>query len=318
MDDVVAAALDGAFPGRAVETVEETGPSWNEENRTVRVEFVDGEAVYLKTTTGNGTRFARERAVVAYVAATTEVPVPTVPACDPDGSVPYLVTAPVEGESLLGPWYDRDVAERLPLARAVGRTLARVHGLRFEGHGRVVGGNSEELELNGKPWPDLLVEQIREARRIAPSERFGRHYDAVVATVEANRDLLSPAPATLCHGDPAIPNCFLTDGEVGLLDWERAHVGDPARDLYRTRRQQLDAMREDAPEELVGALYDGYREVAGGLPEGFAARRPVYEAVWFLSYSGFFDNWVEFRDEPRGELAEWVEAGMKRRLAAIR
>ncbi len=317
MDERVAAALDDAFPGRGVASVEPTGPSWNEENRTVSVEFDDGGAVYLKTTTGDGTRFARERAVVAHVAANSAAPVPRVLACDPHEDVPYLVTAPIEGEGLLGPWYDRDVEDRLPLVRAVGRTLARVHGLRFEGHGRIVGGSSERLEVDAKPWPDLLVEQLREARRIAPSKRFDHHYDAVIGAVEGNRESLSAAPAALCHGDPAIPNCFLAD-RVGLLDWERAHAGDPARDLYRARRQQLDSMREDAPGELVAALYDGYREERGGLPEGFAERRPVYEAVWFLSYSGFFDNWVELLDESPDELAAWVERGMERRLAAVR
>lgn len=318
MDDAVAAALDDAFPGRRVDDVRTTGPSWNERNRTVRVTFEDGEAVYLKTSTGDGRALARERAVVAHVAATSDVPVPTVLASDPDGAPPYLVTAPVDGESLLGPWSERDVAGRVPLARQVGETLARVHAVRIEGHGHVVGGSAGGLDLDATPWPDVLVEMTREMRAIAPSERFDGHYDAVVAAVEANRGLLSDAPAALCHGDPAVPNCFLTGNSVGLLDWERAHGGDPARDLYRARRQQLDSMREDAPDRLVEALYDGYREVAGGLPDGFAERRPVYEAVWFLSYSGFFENWLAFRDESPAELAEWVERGMERRLAAIR
>ena len=318
MDSRIASALEDAFPGRGVRELESTGPSWNDSNRTVGVNFADGERIYLKIATdGDGSRIARERAVIDYVAGNCEVPVPTVLASAAEGRVPYLATAPVSGRSFLRSWSESDADERATLARQVGAALANVHALRFEEHGHVVGGSADGLELETGPWTDVLVEKIEAMRALTTSDRFDHHFDEVITAVEANRDLLDDAPAALVHGDPAQPNCFHTDDGVGFLDWEIAHIGDPARDLYRARDQQLGGFRDDAPERLVTALYDGYIESAGGLPEGFEDRRPVYEAVRFLGTSGYFEKYVDYLDESAEELAAWVRDEMDRRLAAI-
>lgn len=318
MDSRIASALEAAFPDREVATVQSTGPSWNDGNRTVGVEFADERTVYLKIATdGDGSRIARERAVVDYVAANSGVPVPTVLASDAERRIPYLATAPVPGRSFLEVWAESDVDRRAALARQVGAALADVHALRFEEHGHVVGGGANGLELDAGPWTDVLVDRIGDMRALASDDRFDHHFDEVIAAVEANRELLDDAPAALLHGDPAQPNCFHTDDGVGLLDWEIAYVGDPARDLYRARDQQLRPFRDDAPEQVVNALYDGYRERAGGLPDGFEARRPVYEAVGFLKTSGYLDKYADYLDEPAEELAEWVRDEMERKLAKI-
>ncbi len=318
MDDRVASVLGETFPDREVEDLLPTGPSWNEANRTVGVEFVDGERSYLKLATdGDGSRVARERAVIDYASANADVPVPTVLASDAGGRVPYLATAPVPGRNLLGLWSDADEAERATLARRVGRALAGVHALRFANHGHVVGGGADGLELDAGSWTDVLVDTIARKRDLAPSERFGHHFDEVIAAVEANRALLDDAPAALLHGDPAQPNCFRGDDGVGFLDWEIAHVGDPARDVYRARDQQFDSLQSEGPERVVSAFHDGYRERAGGLPDGFAERRPIYEAVRLLGTSGFFERMAAFVDEPREELADWLGAEMERRLAEL-
>ena len=309
------AVLAVAFPDREVDRLRETGPSWNEANETVRVEFVGGESCYLKTARdGEGARIASERAALEYVAENGEVPVPASVACDPYGAVPYLVTEPVAGRSLLAAWSEAGSEERVALSRSVGSTLAAVHTHRFESHGRLLGGSGGELDLRTGTWTDVLIETIGEARRLAPDDRFSHHFEAVIDAVEANRKPLDRAPAALLHGDPARPNCFLVGSEVGLLDWELVHVGDPARDLYRVRDQQIDPLRSTGPDELVEALHEGYRERAGGLPAGFEKRRPVYEAVRFLGVSGYIDRVAEFEGEPVEELAGWADEEMSRRL----
>ena len=318
MDSRIASALEDAFPEREVHELKSTGPSWNDSNRTVGVDFADEGTAYLKIATdGDGSRIARERAVIAYVEENSEVPVPTVLASDAGRQVPYLATAPVSGRSFLEAWTECDVDGRAALARQVGEALADVHALRFEAHGHVVGGGADGLDLETGPWTDVLIERIEDARALAASDRFDHHFDEVIAAVEANREQVDDAPAALVHGDPAQPNCFRTDDGVGLLDWEIAHVGDPARDLHRARDQQLGGFRDDGPERLVTALYDGYRENAGGLPEGFEDRRSVYEAVRFLGTSGHFEKYVDYLDESAEELAAWVRAEMERRLAEI-
>jgi aminoglycoside phosphotransferase (APT) family kinase protein len=318
MDEQVASALDTGFPGREVHRVVDAGPSWNEANQTVGVEFDGGDRIYLKTASdGDGSRIARERAVIDYVAANTPVPVPEVVASDADAEVPYLATEPVDGPGLIELWADADRAEKVDLARRTGTALARLHTTRFDAHGHVIGGDSDGLALDTAPWTDVLADTIELMRALAYSDRYEHHFDRVVEAVRANRGLLDDTPATLLHGDPAQPNCFSVDDGIGFLDWEVAHVGDPARDLYRTRDQQFTPARDEPPEPLVEALYEGYSREAGALPDGYAERVPVYDAVRLLGVSGHFEQTVEFNDEDPDEFAAWLEAEMDRRLARI-
>ncbi|MBP1986899.1 phosphotransferase family protein [Halolamina salifodinae] len=319
MDEQVSDALQRAFPGRAVADVGSTGPSWNDLNRTVELTFEDGETVYLKiSTTGDGERVARERAVIDYVDEQVDVPVPTIAAADPTYRVPYLATEAVDGESLIRRWAEADTEERSTLVTAVGRTLATLHGERFEAHGRIVGGGADGLTLEAGSWTDVLIGQIEQQREIAPAERFSEQYDAVIDAVDANRDRLDEAPAALLHGDPAHPNGFLTDGRVGLLDWEISHVGDPARELHRAHRQLLGSQYFDVADRVETVFLDAYRETAGSLPTGFEQRQDIYEAVGYLGRTGFFSKWAPDVDRPEDELAAEVEAEMERRLENVR
>lgn len=319
MDEQVSDALQRAFPGRAVADVGSTGPSWNDLNRTVELTFEDGETVYLKiSTTGDGERVARERAVIDYVNEYLDVPVPTIATADPTYRVPYLATEAVDGESLIRRWTGADTEERSALITAVGQTLATLHGERFEAHGRILGGGADGLTLETGSWTDVLIGQIEQQREIAPAERFPEQYDAVIDAVDADRDRLDEAPAALLHGDPAHPNGFLTDGRAGLLDWEISHIGDPARELHRARRQLLGSQYFDVADRLETVFLDAYRETAGSLPAGFEQRQDIYEVVGYLGRTGFFSKWAPDADRPEDELAAEVEAEMERRLENVR
>lgn len=324
MDERITSVLETAFPDREVEAVEAAEPSWNDDNETVGVEFADGQRIYLKIAAdGDGSRVARERAVIDYADTHSEVSVPTILASETGRAVPYLATAPMAGQRLMERWYDdADEERRAALARQVGRALASIHQIRFEEHGHIVGGDADGLELDTGSWTEVLVERVEKMRAIAGSGRFDHHFADVISAVRDNRDLLDDAPAALVHGDPAHPNCIHTgadaDGEsVGFLDWEISHVGDPARELRRTCRLQFGPLISDGPDRLVAALREGYRETAGSLPEGYEARRPVYDAVTFLGASGFFEKWALDADDPTEELAERVRSEMERRLKEI-
>ncbi|WP_435159514.1 phosphotransferase family protein [Haladaptatus sp. DFWS20] len=318
MEEQIASVLERAFPERDVAEVKPSGPSWNDQNRTVGIDFADGKTIYLKLSNdGDSSRIACERAVIDYVGANCSVSVPTVLASDTDGEVPYLATAPVSGSNLIHPWSDASITQRATLARWVGKSLASVHSLRFKNHGHIVGGNGDSLELETGPWTDVLIDTIGHMRTLASSDRFDHYFDDVVSAVETNRELLDDASAALLHGDLAQPNCFVTEDKIGFLDWEIAHVGDPVRDIYRAQNLQFGSLRADAPEEIVSAFYDGYRERAGEFQQGFQTRRPIYAAVRFLAHLGVYDKWADFLDEPREELADWMETEMERRLDEI-
>jgi aminoglycoside phosphotransferase (APT) family kinase protein len=311
-------ALDDAFPGRTVADLRPAGPSWNERNETARIEFADGGAAYLKLALdGDGTRIERERTVIDYVRARSAVAVPRIVASDTDRERPFLATASMRERNLAGEWSDLTHDNRAAVIRRIGASLAEIHARSFERHGHIVGGGADGLALEPGDWTDVLVERIRMMRQLAPIERFEHHFDAVIGAVEANRGLLDEAPATLVHGDPAQPNCVFDDDGRGFVDWELAHVGDPARELHRARDQLLSRAGE-RERRLAEALHEGYRTRAGSLPAGFADRTPVYDAVRQLGKSGFFEKWAEFSDETLERLAARVDAEMTERLERIR
>ena len=337
MNETAAAALREAFPERSVERLTGAGPSWNGGNETVGVAFADGGRAFCKVAVdGDGTRIARELAVLRHVAAERTLAVPEILAADADADPAYLVTAPAPGRELLDAWEelgDRSAgdgeADRAALLRRVGVTLATLHAERFEAHGEIVGGDARGgLELDRAPWPDVLVETIERTREIGTSDRLAHHYDAVIDCVEANRDRLRGAPAALLHGDVAMPNLFVVDAEEGhggadqpdgivAIDWELAHVGDPARDLVRAEDQLCNGFDERGPERHAAALRAGYAERAGGLPPEFEERRPIYEVVRMLGRSGFVDQWTTHLGEPTADLVDRAEAELAARLAAV-
>lgn len=319
VDEDIAAALTDAFPERECTEVVPAGPSWNDLNETVRVEFADGRSAFLKTAAdGDGSRIARERAVIDYVGTHCNVVVPTVVASEATGEPPYLVTAPMRERSLASRWTALSASERTTALRQIGSALGDVHSRTFARHGHVVDGGADGLSLDTGSWTTVLVERIEAMREIASSDRFERYHDEVIEAVEANRERLDPAPATLVHGDPAMPNIFRSETTLGFVDWEIAHIGDPARELHRARDQLLESRNLEEREELVTALREGYRRRAGSLPAGLDERAPIYDAVRFLGTAGFFDKVVEFSDESAEAVATRIEAEMTDRLAAIR
>ncbi|QPV64382.1 phosphotransferase [Halosimplex litoreum] len=318
MDERFATALGDAFPDREIAGFADDDPQLNERNGTVPVEFADGERVFCKIAVdGDGGRLDAERAVIEYVDADCDVPVPTVLACDPDAEVPYLVTAPMDGRPLANVKYEADRAGEAAAMRALGRSLAELHDRRFDAHGEITGGGTDGLAVDEKPWIDVFLGGIETIREMAHSERFERYVDDVVAAVEANRETLDAAPATLVHNDPHSANAYRSEAGVGLLDWEFARVGDPARGLHRVREQEFGLFRPDEPDHQLDALREGYRERAGDLPDGYRDRVPIYEAVRLLGASAFFEEKAESADEPPREVAEWMDAEMERRLDAI-
>lgn len=358
MHQSVETALDAAFPGRTVVDVESAGPSWNGGNETVVVGFADGRHAYLKTAVdGAGHRLDREAATLAYLRAHRSLPVPATLTVDTGGPVPYLATAPAPGQSVDDRFEVAGPETQAQLLRRVGRAVAALHAVRFDNHGTIRGrgetvgrdetvGHGETvgrgetvgsdgtaegsstrpgLSVSAAPWPDVLLETIEQTREIATTDRLDRHFTAVVDCIETHRPLLEDAPAALLHGDVTKPNAFTVDGrgdghagDVGLLDWELAHVGDPARDLVRARDQLCNGFDTTGPSRLTDAVFRGYRDRAGSLPAGFEVRQPIYRVVRVLGRSGFLDQWVPYLDEPMATLVDRIDAELDSRLAAVR
>lgn len=312
-NDIEAALADG-FPGREVADIEhyETRPG----NLTVAVQFADGGRVFLKIPTGgNRERIVRETAATRYARIHCDVRVPRVLAAAPDGTPPYFATAPLTGTAVFDRWNAADLAERGDLTAWVGRGLAGIHTARFDRHGRITGGDADGLALESGSWTDVLCSTIETRAADLFAERFADLPGRLTTVLRERRDTLDGAPAALLHEDANRVNCFLND-RPGFIDWENALVGDSALELVRAESQWVE--RPDVPEvnwdRLRQSLRESYREHAGALPDGFAARRPAYRAVTFLLTARTFELWAPQADEPTEELAEWVREEFDRRI----
>jgi aminoglycoside phosphotransferase (APT) family kinase protein len=316
MGDRLDDAVRAAFPARTVEAVEEqeTRPG----NATALVTFADGRTVFLKTATDGRCRLVRETAATRYAATHCSIGTPAVVAADPHGDPPYLATEPLAGIALAEPWGDADHDARVRLLRRAGRTIADVHDARFDRPGRIVGGTADGLELAVDTWPETLAATVEERAADLFADRFDGMPGRLVETVREAAPLLEGASATLLHGDPTRTNCRLDP--PGLLDWERALVGDPALDLVDAVGYLVDQVDvdEDDRAELTHALHDGYRERAGSLPDDLDRRRPLYSAVAFLLTPQTFELWTPQVDQPTEELAAWVREEFDSRLARAR
>jgi aminoglycoside phosphotransferase (APT) family kinase protein len=314
MSEPVDRAVETAFPERVVESIEPrtTRPG----NETAFVTFADADPVYVKTATDTTRRLVRETAATRYAAANCAVRVPEVRAADPTGDRPYLVTDPLPGTPLNDPWTAG--ADREPLLRTAGRALAGVHEARIARPGVVVGGDDERLDLDGESWAETLCATVEWRAEDWFADRFADVPERLVETVRAVDPGLDEVEPTLLHADCSRINVHVDP--AGLLDWERALVGDPAFDLvdatfHLAGQPDVDETDRD---RLTAALYDGYRERAGTLPPGLDGYEPLYRAVSFLLVPQTFEEWAPDAEESTDDLAAWVREEVDGRLDAAR
>ncbi len=116
-----------------------------------------------------------------------------------------------------------DLDARIGIARQIAKALAEIHRIDVDTLGLdrpVAGANPalEQLRFYDSEIGRVEVEPMPELR---------------LASLWLREHLPdSPARLTLVHGDYRPANILVVDGELGtVLDWEFAHIGDPAEDL---------------------------------------------------------------------------------------
>ncbi|HKU57421.1 MAG TPA: phosphotransferase family protein [Gaiellaceae bacterium] len=138
------------------------------------------------------------------------------------------------------------VPERLPLEMA--GELAKIHGL-----------EPARLPFLTEASIDRLVDELDEVGEPHPAIELG------VWWLRGNRP--PPRPPVVVHGDFRIGNLVVDEtGLVGVLDWEFAHLDEPARDLAFAL---VRAWRFGVPEKRLGGIGDAgpylerYNELTG-------------------------------------------------------
>ena len=199
---------------------------------------------------------AHEAALIV-AAGRTGAPVPIVEhVCTPDdGLGEAFVMRRLEGETL-GKRIARDAAfdaVRPGLARRCGEVLAQIHGAPLEG-------------LPPLTTSDALGELARYEAVYREQGADRPTFEAAFRWLEASAP--PPLAPVLVHGDFRNGNLMIhpEQGLVGVLDWELAHLGDPAEDLgwlcvnswrFGQWRRPVGGFGDDQ------ALLDGYAAVSG-------------------------------------------------------
>ncbi|MBW2316877.1 MAG: phosphotransferase family protein, partial [Deltaproteobacteria bacterium] len=150
---------------------------------------------------------------------------------------------------------------RESLVGELGGILARVHAIDFDRR-RLRG--LDRPKPGRPPAADQLAGSVAAVRELAPEPH--PVLDLAARWLEAR--LPTQSRETLVHGDYRVGNVMFDEkGVVAILDWELAHVGDPAEDLgwFCTKAWRFGS---DLPAGGIGtreALLDAYDQ--GGGPE---------------------------------------------------
>jgi len=167
-----------------------------------------------------------------------------------DGTVlgsPSIIVDYVDGPQLLGHLAKVSDAEQARLALQLADAIATVHNLGEEvAPPAFVRPTSWDAYIDGfiTEWRDLESSHVER-------EPFIRW---VASWLDSHRP--PPAPLTLVHGEFQTGNVMLSaSGDMQIIDWEYAHVGDPRIDLGWL--QQCAAF---TPPDLIGIDPTGFCE----------------------------------------------------------
>ncbi|MCK0113009.1 phosphotransferase [Ornithinimicrobium sp. F0845] len=244
--------------------------------------------------------------------ATAGDPRGTGPGSTPEGTA-YMVVEHVRGQVRpASAWTD-------DLLAAHARQLARLHAVRFGGHGDVTATDRLQPTLSmtgsGEANWQWWTEHHPELASAADVAGLWPRVQRLFAGTEPHFARLEEF--ALVHGDPAVPNILVSGGVPRYVDWEWAHIGDPARDLaFSGGAVWLDPwylrLGPDRLERFVAA----YCAAAG--PGADPAALTARSRAWLVN-EVFFVALHFRRQAARGEGREYAEraATLIARLSAV-
>jgi Ser/Thr protein kinase RdoA (MazF antagonist) len=180
------------------------------------------------------------------------------------GFRPCILLRWVAGETL-----DRELApEHL---RSVGRLVAKLHA-----HAETFRWPEEITppRRNATLMSEVLNEELLQARYSEEEVYLLRRATELIAvTMSTLRD--GPDVAGVIHGELHRRNVLFHEGEARAIGFEACRWGYYAYDLATTRSY---VMRRETSEQLIAALFDGYRSLRD-LPEEVERAIPVFSAL---------------------------------------
>lgn len=197
---------------------------------------------------------------------------------------------------------------RSVLAKQIGTTLGKLHDLAHD-------------QLPTLPRSDASTQLARmEAEMSKPGVQPRPVFELAVKWLQAR--VPEPVPPRLVHGDFRIGNLIVgEDGLRAVLDWEVAHIGDPAEDLAWLQIPPWRFGVLDRPVGGVGRAEDLYAAYAAetGRPvdvDRIRFWRVLGSLRWGVSTAGMI-NWLRTSD-PSVERAMIVRRASENELDLLR
>jgi aminoglycoside phosphotransferase (APT) family kinase protein len=267
------------------------------------VRSADGQQVYvLRMDRMSGeTLTSTDRALEAKVIAALNnagAPVPLALWADPDGDelgAPTLISEFVEGQNMLQAARSgaRDATDLVDLAT---RAAAEIHAVDTAGF-------PDELGVAGGDWNSYLDTEI-EAWRALEARQAERM--PVLRYLASWLDTHRPEPVDLrlVHGEFSFANLMLRpDGQISVIDWEYAHIGDPRMDFgWCIQRHAKE------PPNLLGDHLDlacrRYRELSGMSEKAMNPNAVLYFVVLSgaRGFAGVLDGITRFTNGESSQL----------------
>jgi fructosamine-3-kinase len=206
-----------------------------------------------------GSDFAAEASALAYLAAETNCPVPSVHLHDESGRlVPhaFLLLEELPGVCLAG--LDLEPTQRVDLEHQLAAALGELHDHRGTAWGSVDGTDA------GRSWAELFGERLAETRaHPAVTERLSADVVAGVdgAIARVGEELDDSGPPTLVHGDVWDGNVMVHhDGER----WRLSGLLDPALQFADVELELAYLEVFDTPRDAFFEAYTKHRPRRAG------------------------------------------------------
>lgn len=163
-----------------------------------------------------------------------------------EAGLPVLPSRPVATGMQATPWWgDGDLADHpdADAAAAAGRALAAIHHAPWQVAGELAPSTTGDAELTGAVQAIAVLDPGLGAR----AERLAGGIHRLPVGVRSGA----------VHGDFTADQVLVGDGDVRLIDFDRAGLGEPERDLGAFAAGELLAGRGTALTDALRDAYDG-------------------------------------------------------------
>lgn len=234
-------------------------------NRNYRIDY-DGQSCVLRIT-GENTDMLGIRRDVEYIASLAAgelgIAPPVLYLIEPEG---YLVTRFIRGRNIP----PEEIVTSVNLNRFADK-IRRFH--------------SEGPQL---PVVFDVFDRIRLFIHIAQEHNctFPENFSWFMARFAQTEAALKakPHPLSPCHNDLLNLNFMLEDGDMYILDWEYAGMGDALYDLANFSHHHL--LADDQIENLLQAYFGEVNSVAFSRVKLYYPISQMYEALWGVAQTG--------------------------------